>query len=182
MSIRKWFFLMKASLIHWYSWEDCCGKEVKFKNFNEHCIANHKINELIPILFSSDLPGYTILSQSSAGKIVFLFVRWEEFMFQMFVMIAEDPEIISQYTAITSFSVRGQVCNEKANKLVLTTEIFPIEDNFNNIEDNFENGVQIDIKTLQKSCGPFPLLTKDRRAIDVFSGLQIKVELTKNND
>ena len=175
--------IIKCPVGRYFFGEDRCGKEVKFKNFNEHCIANHQKNEMIPIriLPSPSLPSYAILSQSS-GKIVFLFVRCEEFMLKMFVMIAEDPEIISQYTAITSFSVRGQVCNEKAKKLVLTTEIFPIEDNFNNIEDNFENGLQIEIKTLQKSCGPFPLLTEDRRDIDVFSGLQIKVELTKNND
>ena len=176
--------IIKCPVGRYFFGEDRCGKEVKFKNFNEHCIANHEINPFFSFfedVFSTYLPTYTNLSQS-LGKIVFLFVRYEEFMLKMFVMIAEDPEIISQYTAITSFSVRGQVCNEKANKLVLTTEIFPIEDNFNNIEDNFENGLQIEIKTLQKSCGPFPLLTKDRRAIDVFSGLQIKVELTKNND
>ena len=175
--------IIKCPVGRYFFGEDRCGKEVKFKNFNEHCIANHQKNEMIPIriLPSPSLPSYAILSQSS-GKIVFLFVRSEEFMLKTFVMIAEDPEIISQYTAITSFSGRGQVCNEKANKLELKTEIFPIEDNFNNIEDNFENGLQIDIKTMEKSCGLFPLLTEDRRDIDVFSGLQIKVELTKNND
>ena len=175
--------IIKCPVGRYFFGEDRCGKEVKFKNFNEHCIANHQKNEMIPIriLPSPSLPSYAILSQSS-GKIVFLFVRSEEFMLKTFVMIAEDPEIISQYTAITSFSGRGQVCNEKANKLERKTEIFPIEDNFNNIEDNFENGLQIDIKTMEKSCGLFPLLTEDRRDIDVFSGLQIKVELTKNND
>ena len=176
--------IIKCPVGRYFFGEDRCGKEVKFKNFNEHCIANHQKNEMIPIriLPSPSLPSYAILSQSS-GKIVFLFVRCEEFMLKTFVMIAEDPEIISQYTAITSFSVRGQVCNEKANKLVLTTEIFPIEDNFNNIEDNFENGLQIDIKTLQKSCAPFSLLTEDRcYSRNVFFGVNIKVELTKNND
>ena len=138
---------------------------------------------MIPILFSSTLPGYIILSQS-LGKIVLLFVRYQEFMLKMFVMIDGDPEIISQNTAITSFSGQGQVCNENANKLVIQTKIFPIEDNFNNIEDNFENGVQIDMKTLQKYCAPFPLLTEDRwNRWNVFLfGDKIKVELTKNND
>ena len=132
---------------------------------------------MIPILFSSTLPGYIILSQS-LGKIVLLFVRYEEFMLKMFVMIDGDPEIISQNTAITSFSGQGQVCNENANKLVIQTKIFPIEDNFNNIEDNFENGVQIDIKTLKKSCVPF-LITEERRVVSF--GVDIKVELTKND-
>ena len=57
-------------------------------------ICPERINEMIPILFSSTLPGYIILSQS-LGKIVLLFVRYEEFMLKMFVMIDGDPEIIS---------------------------------------------------------------------------------------
>ena len=167
-----------------------CGKEIKLKNFHEHCIETVENNCFVTLDQTDDTISIRMMRMhrnaitfkpfffQNLDKKFFLFVRYEKFMLKMFVMIAEDPEIISQYTAIASFSGHGQMCNENANKLVLQTKIFPIEDNFNNIEDNFENGVQIDIKTLKKSCVPF-LMTEERSVVSF--GVDIKVELTKND-
>ena len=167
-----------------------CGKEIKLKNFHDHCIENDENYDCFVTLDQTDDTVSIRLMRmrrdaitfkpfffQNLDKKFFLFVRYEKFMLKVFVMIAEDPEMISQYTAITIFSGHDQMCNENANKLVLQTKLVPVEDNFY-IKDNFKNGLKIDNQTLKKLCSPFSM-TEERRVLSF--GVDIKVELTKND-
>ena len=93
--------------------------------------------------------------------------------------MTEDPEVASQFTATMTFSSLGQMFYEKAYKFVHETKIVPLEDSFNNIKQNFDQGFKIKIQTLMKAFDPLMMKEKGRR---VKVGVDIQVKITNNGE
>ena len=168
-----------------------CGKEVKYRNFIEHCKRGDcfmRDTDSISLcmkliwreLYTSQMDNFPDFFMAfRMHKIVFLFVKYENSnkMFRAFVSMAEDPEVTSQCTATISFSGLGQMFYENAHKFVYETKIVPLDDSFNNIKENFDKGVKIHIQTLMKAFVPFMMKEQGRR---VKVGFDIQVKLMNN--
>ena len=172
-----------------------CGEEVKFKNFIEHCkrggcfVTRNLCEDSISLCMKwtwrelyisrmDDFPDF--FKAFRMHKDVFLFVKYENCnkMFKAFVStMTEDPEVASQFTATMTFSSLGQMFYEKAYKFVHETKIVPLEDSFNNIEQNFDKGFKIHIQTLMKAFVPF-MMKEEGRIVKV--GIDVQVKFSKN--